>query len=50
VAARGVGGGITCLFVALVSPLDVLGEQMASFHMVQHLLIADLARSCSRSR
>ena len=32
-----------CLFVALVSPLDVLGEQMASFHMVQHLLIADLA-------
>ena len=36
-------GGITCLFVALVSPLDVLGEQMASFHMVQHLLIADLA-------
>jgi cytochrome c oxidase assembly factor CtaG len=36
-------GGITCLFVALVSPLDVLGEQMASFHMVQHLLIADIA-------
>ena len=36
-------GGIACLFVALVSPLDVLGEQMASFHMVQHLLIADLA-------
>ena len=36
-------GGITCLFVALVSPIDVLGEQMASFHMVQHLLIADLA-------
>jgi len=36
-------GGITCLFVALVSPLDELGAQMASFHMVQHLLIADLA-------
>jgi putative membrane protein len=36
-------GGIACLLVALVSPLDVLGEQMASFHMVQHLLIADLA-------
>jgi putative membrane protein len=36
-------GGLACLFVALVSPLDVLGEQMASFHMVQHLLIADLA-------
>ena len=35
--------GIACLAVALVSPLDVLGEQFASFHMVQHLLIADLA-------
>jgi len=37
------GGGIAALFVALVSPIDVLGEQMASFHMVQHLLIADIA-------
>jgi putative membrane protein len=37
------GGGLICLFVALVSPLDVLGEQMASFHMIQHLLVADLA-------
>ena len=36
-------GGITCLFVALVSPLDVLGEQMASFHMIQHLILADVA-------
>ncbi len=35
--------GVTCLAIALVSPLDVLGEQFASFHMVQHLLIADLA-------
>jgi putative membrane protein len=35
--------GIACLFVALVSPVDRLGEQFASFHMVQHLLIADLA-------
>jgi putative membrane protein len=35
--------GIACLFVALVSPLDRLGEQLASVHMVQHLLIADLA-------
>jgi putative membrane protein len=48
---RGAGGwraaawglGVACLFVALVSPLDRLGEQMASFHMVQHLLLADLA-------
>ncbi len=35
--------GIGTLFVALVSPLDRLGEQFATFHMVQHLLIADLA-------
>jgi len=35
--------GIACLFVALVSPVDQLGEQLASMHMVQHLLIADLA-------
>ncbi|HWK29866.1 MAG TPA: cytochrome c oxidase assembly protein [Solirubrobacter sp.] len=36
-------GGIFCLFLALVSPIDRLGEQLASMHMVQHLLIADLA-------
>ena len=35
--------GLAALFVALVSPLDRLGEQFATFHMVQHLLIADLA-------
>jgi cytochrome c oxidase assembly factor CtaG len=35
--------GIVLLFVALISPIDVLGEQFATFHMVQHLLIADLA-------
>ena len=31
------------LFVALISPVDRLGEQLASMHMVQHLLIADIA-------
>jgi putative membrane protein len=36
-------GGVLLLAVALVSPVDRLGEQMASWHMVQHLLIADLA-------
>ncbi|MDP9293779.1 MAG: cytochrome c oxidase assembly protein, partial [Actinomycetota bacterium] len=36
-------GGLACLFVALISPVDRLGEQLASMHMVQHLLIADLA-------
>jgi cytochrome c oxidase assembly factor CtaG len=36
-------GGVLLLAIALVSPVDVLGEQMASWHMLQHLLIADLA-------
>jgi len=40
------GTGIALLFVALISPLDTLGEQFATFHMVQHLLIADLAPIC----
>jgi cytochrome c oxidase assembly factor CtaG len=40
------GAGIAALFVALISPLDVLGEQFATFHMLQHLLIADLAPIC----
>ena len=35
-----------CLFLALISPIDRLGEQFASVHMVQHLLIADLAPIC----
>jgi cytochrome c oxidase assembly factor CtaG len=35
--------GVLCLFLALISPIDSLGEQLASVHMVQHLLIADLA-------
>jgi cytochrome c oxidase assembly factor CtaG len=37
------GLGLALLFAALISPLDRLGEQFATFHMVQHLLIADLA-------
>jgi cytochrome c oxidase assembly factor CtaG len=36
-------GGLLCLFLALVSPVDALGTQLASAHMVQHLLVADLA-------
>ncbi len=38
--------GVFCLFAALVSPIDALGEQLATMHMVQHLLIADLAPIC----
>jgi putative membrane protein len=36
-------GGIAVLFVALISPLDRLGEQLATAHMIQHLLLADIA-------
>ena len=35
--------GIAALFVALISPIDRLGEQLATAHMVQHLLLADAA-------
>ena len=34
--------GLTLVLVALVSPLDRISEQLASAHMVQHLLLADL--------
>jgi len=36
-------GGVALIAVALLSPLDHLGEQFATAHMVQHLLLADLA-------
>jgi putative membrane protein len=35
--------GIAALLVALVSPVHQLGEQMFSFHMLQHVLLGDLA-------
>jgi len=35
--------GIFALFLALISPLDRLGEQLATAHMIQHLLLADAA-------
>ncbi len=35
--------GVLLIAVALISPVDHLGEQLASAHMVQHLLLADLA-------
>ena len=34
--------GIAGLFVALISPIDRIGEQLATAHMIQHLLLADL--------
>ncbi len=35
--------GIGLLLVALVSPIHGLGEQLFSFHMLQHVLLGDLA-------
>jgi len=36
-------GGLALALVALVSPVDRLGEQLLTVHMAQHLLVADLA-------
>jgi putative membrane protein len=36
-------GGIAAVFVALISPVDVLGSQIFAMHMAQHLLLADIA-------
>jgi putative membrane protein len=35
--------GIVILLVAFVSPVHALGEEMFSFHMLQHVLLGDLA-------
>jgi cytochrome c oxidase assembly factor CtaG len=35
--------GVGLIGVALLSPVDRVGEQLASAHMVQHLLLTDLA-------
>jgi cytochrome c oxidase assembly factor CtaG len=35
--------GLAAVLVALVSPIDVLGEQLMVMHMVQHILILDVA-------
>jgi len=35
--------GIFTLLVALVSPVHAIGEQLFSFHMLQHVLLGDLA-------
>ena len=42
--AMAFGAGLLVLFIALASPLDRLGEErLFTAHMVQHLLLADLA-------
>src|SRR2546423_12875766 len=35
--------GIGILLVALVTPVHAIGEQLFSFHMLQHVLLGDLA-------
>ncbi|HEV3000064.1 MAG TPA: cytochrome c oxidase assembly protein [Solirubrobacteraceae bacterium] len=35
--------GIACVAAALLSPLDRLAEQLLSMHMVQHILLLDIA-------
>ncbi len=36
-------GGVVLIALALVSPVDRLGEQLFFMHMIQHLLLVDLA-------
>jgi cytochrome c oxidase assembly factor CtaG len=36
-------GGLATVLLALVSPIDRLGEQLLTMHMVQHLLLLDIA-------
>jgi cytochrome c oxidase assembly factor CtaG len=36
-------GGLLAVIIALVSPVDVLGEQLMVMHMVQHILLLDIA-------
>jgi cytochrome c oxidase assembly factor CtaG len=36
-------GGLLAILAALVSPIDVLGEQLMVMHMVQHILLLDIA-------
>lgn len=41
--AASFAGGLAALFVALVWPLDALGEALFSAHMAQHLVLMNLA-------
>jgi len=36
-------GGLLAILAALVSPIDVLGQQLMLMHMVQHILLLDIA-------
>jgi putative membrane protein len=36
-------GGVLTVVVALISPIDVLGSQLMVMHMIQHVLLLDIA-------
>ena len=36
-------GGLLTILIALVSPVDRLGEQLMLMHMIQHILLLDVA-------
>lgn len=37
------GGGLLAIFIALLSPIDILSELLFSFHMAQHILLVMVA-------
>jgi cytochrome c oxidase assembly factor CtaG len=36
-------GGVLCIAIALISPIDTLADQVFAMHMVQHVLLLDFA-------
>jgi putative membrane protein len=36
-------GGLLCLAIALISPIDTLADQVFAMHMIQHVLLLDFA-------
>jgi putative membrane protein len=37
------GAGLLAILAALISPIDVLGDQLLVMHMIQHILLLDIA-------
>jgi cytochrome c oxidase assembly factor CtaG len=36
-------GGVLCIAIALISPIDTLADQVFAMHMIQHVLLLDFA-------
>jgi putative membrane protein len=36
-------GGVLCIVIALISPIDTLADQVFAMHMIQHVLLLDFA-------